>query len=82
MLARILFDLSHDSLVGKGNCLTEVISLEDTILWHLVGTRAQVGLLPVIYRDTVALDILPAQTFVEGEDTAALQDVLQEDLST
>ena len=28
--------------------------------------------------DTEALDILPAQTFVHGEDAAALQEVLQE----
>lgn len=58
--------------------MAEIRAEEYTISRYFVGVCTCIDLLPAVDIDAIALDILPAKTFVEREDTTALQDVLQE----
>ena len=60
--------------------MAEIRAEEYTISRYFVGICTCIDLLPAVDIDTEALYILPAKTFVEREDTTALQDVLQESL--
>ena len=60
--------------------MAEIRAEEYTISRYFEGVCTCIDLLPAVDIDAEALDILPAKTFVEGEDTTALQDVLQESL--
>ena len=60
--------------------MAKIRAEEYTISRYFVGICTCIDLLPAVDIDTKALDILPAKTFVEREDTTALQDVLQESL--
>lgn len=60
--------------------MAEIRAEEYTISRYFVGVCTCIDLLPAVDINAIALDILPAKTFVEGEDTTALQDVLQESL--
>ena len=58
--------------------MAEIRAEEYTISRYFVGVCTCIDLLPAVDIDAIALDILPAKTFVEREDTTALQDILQE----
>ncbi len=60
--------------------MAEIRAEEYTISRYFEGVCTCIDLLPAIDIDAEALDILPAKTFVEREDTTALEDVLQESL--